>query len=158
MSKSKELDEELAKKIVEAMNDQWMLDNVIVPALRGGTKRQAVLCAKILGLSAVELEEDRRLVRKGRENDSAKTTIDRWKKDGMVIYTEQDLPGGLKGSYATLGELYKLAKSNLDCFASYCGTLYFNKFGYHKLVERLVKRGYLSEESASSVLRSEGLL
>ena len=76
----------------------------------------------------------------------------------MKVYTEQDLPDELKESYTVLGELYKLAKSNWDCFASYCGTLYFNKFGYRKLIERLVKRGHLSEESASFVLRAEGLL
>lgn len=148
----------LMEKLLETMDDQWKLDNVIIPTLRNGTKKQAILCAKVLGLSAEEFEKDQRLIKKGRANDNAKTTLDRWKMDGMRIYTEHDLPNEFQESYTVLGELDKAARANQDCFVSYCGTLYFNKFGYQKLIDRLVKRGYMTKEAASDFIRAERLV
>ena len=52
-------DEALAERLLEAMGDRWKLENVIIPTLREGTKRQAVLCAQILGLSAEETHQER---------------------------------------------------------------------------------------------------
>lgn len=147
----------LAEKLLETMDDKWKLENVVIPTLRKGTKRQAVLCAQVLGLSAEEFEKDQRLIKKGRANDSAKMALERWKKDGLRTYKASDLPEELQESYTVLNELDKAYRANKDCFASYCGTVYFNRLGYRKLIERLIKRGYMTEEAASDFIRAKGL-
>jgi len=141
-------DEQLAKALVDGMSDAWKLDHVIIPALREGNIDQSMLVAKYMGLTVQEYRSNSKLLRKSAQNFSAKMALSRWKGKA---FTCDDIPEQYRDLPITLLALSKMRKRHTadGWFTEYCGTLYFNHFGYESIVDYLVRQKFLSLEEAA---------
>lgn len=143
--------EQLAEIVLEAVNDKWKLEHVIIPALRDADINQCMLVAQYMGLTADEFSNNPKLIKKSNKNLSAKNMIKSWERMGWKKYTMEDLPEEYQDRPQTMLAIEKTSKKS-ECygwFAEYCGKMYFNKYGYIKVIEQMKKMGYITDSKAA---------
>lgn len=144
--------EQLAKIVLDGVNDEWKLENVIIPALRDGKVEQSMLVAKYMGLTADEFGNNPKILKKSNDNRIAKNLIDGWKKRNRGVYSEDDIPAPYKGTPFLWNTIHKMSRS-ANCygmFARYCGIDYFNIDGLSYIADHYVKNKIISESDAQS--------
>ena len=143
--------EELAELVLQAVNDKWKLENVIIPALRDADINQCMLVAQYMGLTADEFSNNPKLIKKSNKNLSAKNMIKSWERMGWQKYSIDDFPEEYRNRPQTMLAIDKTSRKS-ECygwFAEYCGKMYFNKYGYVKVIEQMEKMGYITDSKAA---------
>lgn len=142
--------EQLAEIVLEAVNDKWKLEHVIIPALRDADINQCMLVAQYMGLTAEEFNNNPKLIKKSNKNLGAKNVLKSWERHGWEKYTIDDLPEEYRDRPQTMLAIEKASKK-YGCygwFAEYCGKMYFNKSGYKAVIEQMKKMGYIADSQA----------
>lgn len=143
--------EQLAKALLDAMNDEWKLKNLVIPTMQAAEVNQCMLVAQYMGLTADEFSNNPKLIKKSNKNLSAKNMIKSWERMGWKKYTMEDLPEEYQDRPQTMLAIEKASKKS-ECygwFAEYCGKMYFNRYGYEKVIEQMQKMGYITDSDAS---------
>lgn len=143
--------EQLAKALLDAMNDEWKLKNLVIPTMQAADVNQCMLVAQYMGLTADEFSNNPKLIKKSNKNLSAKNMIKSWERMGWKKYTMEDLPEEYRDRPQTMLAIEKTSKKS-ECygwFAEYCGKMYFNRYGYEKVIEQMQKMGYITDSVAS---------
>ena len=143
--------EELAELVLQAVNDKWKLENVIIPALRDADINQCMLVAQYMGLTADEFSNNPKLIKKSNKNLSAKNMIKSWERMGWQKYSIDDFPEEYRNRPQTMLAIDKTSRKP-ECygwFAEYCGKMYFNKYGYIKMIEQMQKMGFITDSKAA---------
>lgn len=152
--------EQLAEIVLEAVNDKWKLEHVIIPALRDADINQCMLVAQYMGLTAEEFNNNPKLIKKSNKNLGAKNVLKSWERHGWEKYTMDDLPEEYRDRPQTMLSIEKASKKSgcYGWFAEYCGKLYFNKSGYEAVIEQMKKMGYITNGQAFDWKRKEKML
>lgn len=152
--------EQLAEIVLEAVNDKWKLEHVIIPALRDADINQCMLVAQYMGLTAEEFNNNPKLIKKSNKNLGAKNVLKSWERHGWEKYTMDDLPEEYRDRPQTMLAIEKESKKSgcYGWFAEYCGKLYFNKSGYEAVIEQMKKMGYITNGQAFDWKRKEKML
>lgn len=152
--------EQLAEIVLEAVNDKWKLEHVIIPALRDADINQCMLVAKYMGLTADEFNNNPKLIKKSNKNLGAKNVLKSWERHGWEKYTMDDLPEEYRDRPQTMLAIEKASKKSgcYGWFAEYCGKMYFNKSGYEAVIEQMKKMGYITDSQAFDWKRKEKML
>ena len=152
--------EQLAEIVLEAVNDKWKLEHVIIPALRDADINQCMLVAQYMGLTAEEFNNNPKLIKKSNKNLGAKNVLKSWERHGWEKYTMDDLPEEYRDRPQTMLAIEKASKKSgcYGWFAEYCGKLYFNKSGYEAVIEQMKKMGYITNGQAFDWKRKEKML
>lgn len=152
--------EQLAEIVLEAVNDKWKLEHVIIPALRDADINQCMLVAKYMGLTADEFNNNPKLIKKSNKNLGAKNVLNSWERHGWEKYTMDDLPEEYRDRPQTMLAIEKASKKSgcYGWFAEYCGKMYFNKSGYEAVIEQMKKMGYITDSQAFDWKRKEKML
>lgn len=152
--------EQLAEIVLEAVNDKWKLEHVIIPALRDADINQCMLVAQYMGLTAEEFNNNPKLIKKSNKNLGAKNVLKSWERHGWEKYTMDDLPEEYRDRPQTMLAIEKASKKSgcYGWFAEYCGKLYFNKSGYEAVIEQMKKMGYITNGQAFDWKRKEKMI
>ena len=152
--------EQLAEIVLEAVNDKWKLEHVIIPALRDADINQCMLVAQYMGQTAEEFNNNPKLIKKSNKNLGAKNVLKSWERHGWEKYTMDDLPEEYRDRPQTMLAIEKASKKSgcYGWFAEYCGKLYFNKSGYEAVIEQMKKMGYITNGQAFDWKRKEKML
>ena len=152
--------EQLAEIVLEAVNDKWKLEHVIIPALQDADINQCMLVAQYMGLTAEEFNNNPKLIKKSNKNLGAKNVLKSWERHGWEKYTMDDLPEEYRDRPQTMLAIEKASKKSgcYGWFAEYCGKLYFNKSGYEAVIEQMKKMGYITNGQAFDWKRKEKML
>lgn len=152
--------EQLAEIVLEAVNDKWKLEHVIIPALRDADINQCMLVAQYMGLTADEFNNNPKLIKKSNKNLGAKNVLKSWERHGWEKYTMDDLPEEYRDRPQTMLAIEKASKKSgcYGWFAEYCGKMYFNKSGYEAVIEQMKKMGYITDSQAFDWKRKEKML
>lgn len=152
--------EQLAEIVLEAVNDKWKLEHVIIPALRDADINQCMLVAQYMGLTAEEFNNNPKLIKKSNKNLGAKNVLKSWERHGWEKYTMDDLPEEYRDRPQTMLAIEKASKKSgcYGWFAEYCGKMYFNKSGYEAVIEQMKKMGYITDGQAFDWKRKEKML
>lgn len=152
--------EQLAEIVLEAVNDKWKLEHVIIPALRDADINQCMLVAQYMGLTAEEFNNNPKLIKKSNKNLGAKNVLKSWERHGWEKYTMDDLPEEYRDRPQTMLAIEKASKKSgcYGWFAEYCGKMYFNKSGYEAVIEQMKKMGYITNGQAFDWKRKEKML
>lgn len=152
--------EQLAEIVLEAVNDKWKLEHVIIPALRDADINQCMLVAQYMGLTTEEFSNNPKLIKKSNKNLGAKNVLKSWERHGWEKYTMDDLPEEYRDRPQTMLAIEKASKKSgcYGWFAEYCGKMYFNKSGYEAVIEQMKKMGYITDGQAFDWKRKEKML
>lgn len=152
--------EQLAEIVLEAVNDKWKLEHVIIPALRDADINQCMLVAQYMGLTTEEFNNNPKLIKKSNKNLGAKNVLKSWERHGWEKYTMDDLPEEYRDRPQTMLAIEKASKKSgcYGWFAEYCGKMYFNKSGYEAVIEQMKKMGYITDSQAFDWKRKEKML
>lgn len=152
--------EQLAEIVLEAVNDKWKLEHVIIPALRDADINQCMLVAQYMGLTAEEFNNNPKLIKKSNKNLGAKNVLKSWERHGWEKYTMDGLPEEYRDRPQTMLAIEKASKKSgcYGWFAEYCGKMYFNKSGYEAVIEQMKKMGYITNGQAFDWKRKEKML
>ena len=152
--------EQLAEIVLEAVNDKWKLEHVIIPALRDADISQCMLVAQYMGLTTEEFNNNPKLIKKSNKNLGAKNVLKSWERHGWEKYTMDDLPEEYRDRPQTMLAIEKASKKSgcYGWFAEYCGKMYFNKSGYEAVIEQMKKMGYITDSQAFDWKRKEKML
>lgn len=152
--------EQLAEIVLEAVNDKWKLEHVIIPALRDADINQCMLVAKYMGLTDNEFSNNPKLIKKSEKNLGAKNVLKGWERHGWEKYTIDDLPEEYRDRPQTRVAIEKASKKSgcYGWFAEYCGKMYFNRSGYEAVIEQMKKMGYITESQALGWKQKEKML
>lgn len=150
-------DEVLVQKVVENASDKERLRSVIIPALRAADVLQEDFVTEYMGLKPYDVGG--KLGTVSFNNQVAKRTIERWKEFGGKVWSEYDVPERYRDNFHFRSALmsYSRARDNYGKFVKYCGKTYFNKDGYIKVIDGMVKRGNITKEEAAEWKREEKL-
>ena len=153
-------DGQLAELLLNAMNNDWKLEHVIIPTMRDADINQCMLVAQYMGLTAEEFNNNPKLIKKSNKNLGAKNVLKSWERHGWEKYTMDDLPEEYRDRPQTMLAIEKASKKSgcYGWFAEYCGKLYFNKSGYEAVIEQMKKMGYITNGQAFDWKRKEKML
>ena len=142
-------DEVLVQKVVENASDKERLRSVIIPALRDADVLQEDFVTEYMGLKPYDVGG--KLGTVSFNNQVAKRTIERWKEFGGKVWSEDDVPERYRDDFHFKSALmsYSRARDNYGKFVKYCGKTFFNKDGYIKVIDGMVKRGNITKEEAA---------
>lgn len=150
--------EELAELVLQAVNDKWKLENVIIPSLRDADINQCMLVAQYMGLTANEFSNNPKLIKKSEQNLGAKNMLKSWERRGWKKYTMDDIPEEYRDKPQTMLAISKASRKSgcYGWFADYCGKMYFNEYGYIAVIEQMQKMGYITDSEAARWKREMG--
>lgn len=152
--------EQLAKALLDAMNDEWKLKNLVIPTMQAADVNQCMLVAQYMGLTTEEFNNNPKLIKKSNKNLGAKNVLKSWERHGWEKYTMDDLPEEYRDRPQTMLAIEKASKKSgcYGWFAEYCGKMYFNKSGYEAVIEQMKKMGYITDSQAFDWKRKEKML
>lgn len=143
--------EQLAKALLDAMNDEWKLKNLVIPTMQAADVNQCMLVAQYMGLTTEEFNNNPKLIKKSNKNLGAKNVLKSWERHGWEKYTMDDLPEEYRDRPQAMLAIEKASKKSgcYGWFAEYCGKMYFNKSGYEAVIEQMKKMGYITDSKAA---------
>ena len=146
----KEWYEKKRQEMTEIANDDYLLEAVLLPAIRKASIRQHDFVARYMGFTQDDILKNSKIVRKSDENQAEKIRLIGWESKGLRIYTMDDVPEPYKSNITIAGAIERLAEKNENLnYAVFCGKVYFTGLGLSELSEYLVQHGHLTGLEAS---------